>query len=349
MPESAEVRLMMDQVVRLLQGRVLSRLEIRSGKYLTNKTHLDRSCLTELQANLPRRAVAVRTRGKFGWIEFDNGTALSITFGMSGAIRLHDEAHCHIAFYVDGAETPAFYYCDPRNFGNLKWMRMADLVRKVDKDLGIDILDDLVDQATVIKQWRKYGKGKSDNIVVALMNQKILAGVGNYIKSETLYATRTSPMAKVSQLSDHHLYSMYLAAHKIAREAYEARGASLYTYRGSTGEKGDFQDLLKVYNRSHDPEGRAVIKLDTPDKRTTYYVPEYQTILSDLETSRSGIVTDGRSSLGAASGGGARASSGGARASGGGARASVPPPPPPPIIPSPFTKTYPSSTRITRG
>jgi formamidopyrimidine-DNA glycosylase len=113
------------------------------------------------------------------------------------------------------------------------------------------------------------------------MEQESISGVGNYIKSEVLYECQINPFALVSDLDDQTLIHLHHSIRTIAQEAYKGRGASLYSYTGTRREKGSFQAMLKVYGKSMDPEGQNVVIIpekQSPDKRTTHYVPTKQTI-----------------------------------------------------------------------
>ena len=108
------------------------------------------------------------------------------------------------------------------------------------------------------------------------MDKALISGIGNYIKAEILYTCKVNPSLCVRDIPDEILYNIYLAARNIAADAYTDGGASLYTYTGLHGDKSAFKLKLQVYNCKRDPHGNIVETLQTPDKRTTHWVPTVQ-------------------------------------------------------------------------
>jgi formamidopyrimidine-DNA glycosylase len=110
------------------------------------------------------------------------------------------------------------------------------------------------------------------------MNQHILvAGVGNYLKSEILYASKISPHRKMSEIKEHELKLLYKKIIELANASLNSQGL---VNRYSLADK-DEQFILKVYMQKKDPLGNTVIREETKDKRTTHWVKEVQTGFSD--------------------------------------------------------------------
>jgi formamidopyrimidine-DNA glycosylase len=250
--------------------------------------------------------VKINTRGKLGWIELGRDPVtgdewiLEITFGMSGSIRVGHQDDPQVVFHVsdaDGGTQKEFHFVDPRRFGTLTLSKSRQHLDAKLSRLGIDLLKmyecdqyplDFMDNSPHHEQMMdyimcriRYSKYAKMNICKLLMSQDIIAGVGNYLKAEGLYASRIHPLATVNNLSNQNLIELIQHLHRIAKSAYEARGASLYTYVNSTGEQGQFQTLLSVYGRANDPDGLPVSVIsekDSPDGRTTHYVQDIQLI-----------------------------------------------------------------------
>ncbi len=109
-----------------------------------------------------------------------------------------------------------------------------------------------------------------------MMNQKVVAGIGNYIKAEALYRAKISPHRTVESLSDEELHNLYRCSLWVIKASYEARGATIRNYEMPDGSKGDFKFNFQVYAQETDPDGRIVIRDKTPDGRTTHWVKEIQ-------------------------------------------------------------------------
>ena len=108
------------------------------------------------------------------------------------------------------------------------------------------------------------------------MNQKNLAGVGNYLKSESLYQANIDPRQTLEDIDEEILWHLYSIIRSISQESFESHGASFHSYQGPKGEKGSHGFTFKVYGQKKDPNGHIVERLNTPDKRSTYWVPLIQ-------------------------------------------------------------------------
>ena len=108
------------------------------------------------------------------------------------------------------------------------------------------------------------------------MNQKIVSGIGNYLKAECLYESKISQHRLCSQITQEESDNLFHTCRKIIRRSYESGGATISTYRQPNGEKGLYSRRFAVYNQKHDPFGHLVVKEKTLDKRTTHWVPEVQ-------------------------------------------------------------------------
>lgn len=268
MPEGPEVKVMTDNIRMLIEkAPVLHAVTVIKDNFVKRTDGF-----SPLKLNLPQVIKQVNSKGKFTYMEFEDGTAIGITYGMTGNIRTDDSKHNAIKFTH---ETGVFYYHSTRHFGRVWAMTAAELSKKLDS-LGHDILNPVaLRQEELTGIWRK--KNGLNICRLLIEEQELICGIGNYIKSEILYHVRVYPFCRVSELSDDILYALYLEARKIAEAAYIDGGASLYTYTGLTGDKSPFKLKLCVYDKTTDPEGNPILRVETPDKRTTHWVPVLQT------------------------------------------------------------------------
>ena len=284
MPEGPEVRVMTCNIRNLIYSMdkpELISVEVIQESFKKRCTNLDkfqRSTVKEVNA-----------KGKFTYIRLHNGTCIGITYGMTGNIRIDDEGSCepepldrHLVVKFTHSNG-VFYYHSTRHFGYIKLLTDAELNLKL-ASLGPDILDlNPLSMEQVVKIWRSKPKANITNVL--LTHQNLISGIGNYIKSEIMYRAHVYPFATVDKLTDETLYKLYLEARTVANLAFTDGGASLYTYTDLSGDKSDltFKLKLQVYGKDTDPEGRVVAKIQTPDKRTTHWVSEIQTIGSTRE------------------------------------------------------------------
>lgn len=294
MPEIAEVKLISDNISRLINGKKIISIEVLTAGYKGIKG------LSELTAKLPLIVTNVRTKGKFSWLELNDGTAIGYGLGMSGNVRIEPTAeylaeynhrqgtqetaaqylkHAHLKIHYecpDGARQH-FYYHDIRRFGRWEYLTKPQLISKLNK-LGSDLIQETLSDAEVVRLFRCNNHG---NICKVLMDQHTIAGVGAYIKSEILYSCKIHPLAVIKDIPDAEIIKLYKAAKNIAIRAYTAGGASLYTFTGMNGDKSDFKSELSVYGKNEDPVGNKVVRIpdnESPDKRTTHWVPVIQII-----------------------------------------------------------------------
>ena len=108
------------------------------------------------------------------------------------------------------------------------------------------------------------------------MNQSIVAGIGNYIKSDSLWLAKINPHRVISSISDGELAILNRSIKKVIKESYASGGSTLNSYSGLKKEKLDPSRRRLVYMQNLDPNEKEVIKEETADKRSTFWVPEVQ-------------------------------------------------------------------------
>jgi formamidopyrimidine-DNA glycosylase len=164
-------------------------------------------------------------------------------------------------------------FVDPRRFGTVSVMTRAQLDRKI-KKLGHDVLGE---KWLHVEEFDRLVKRAGDlNVTKFLMDQTWISGVGNYLKAEILYASRISPHRTCSSLNASEVALLSSHCRSIPLASYRNGGATVRTYANFSGERGDFVDHLKVYDKKRDPDGRDVVKETTLDGRTTHWVPSLQ-------------------------------------------------------------------------
>jgi formamidopyrimidine-DNA glycosylase len=114
------------------------------------------------------------------------------------------------------------------------------------------------------------------NITVLLMEQKVVSGVGNYLKSESLYSARINPWARINNLTDDNLLVLYGAIRDNIGKSYRAGGASIRHYSDINDVSGVFEYDMNVYNKKKCSDGTEIKHEETPDKRATYWCPSIQ-------------------------------------------------------------------------
>lgn len=181
--------------------------------------------------------------------------------------------HSAMKFSFDKGD---IYFNDIRHFGTFKISDQVGLNRKLDT-LGWDPLQNPIMPADLPNKLREKCERKC--IAEALLDQRIFAGVGNYIRSEALYMSKIHPLHPIEggwRLSNEAIGTLCEQIVLIAQEAYTSGGATIATFKDMYGNTGKFFDKFKVYSRKTDPENRPIIKFKAPDGRSVFFVKDAQ-------------------------------------------------------------------------
>ena len=266
MPEGPECKRFAEDLAKRVSGRTIVSVDVLSGRFI-NKSP---SGLEDFKGILPISVIGAGVHGKFIYWILNDEYSIWSTLGMTGQWTSDETDHSRVRFNLsDGA----VFFNDQRNFGTLKFVRgKFQLIEKL-KSLGPDMLSSDVDDATFVERFRRHPTWE---ITKVLMDQSVIAGVGNYIKADSLWLARISPKRKVVDLLDDELFRLNHAIQQIMRESYQSGGASIKSYRTFDGLEGKYSSKFLVYNQTHDPDGNEVIKETTEDNRTTHWVPSVQ-------------------------------------------------------------------------
>jgi len=266
MPEGPEVRRQAESLALRISGRVLEGIEVISGRYI--KKPIDG--LDLLNVKMPIKIIGSGVHGKFMYFLLDDAISFWSTLGMTGQWSKNSSKHTRIKITLNDGE---IYFNDQRNFGTIKIVRDRNALLQKLNSLGPDMLAEDVGDDVFIAQLRKKNKW---SIVKAIMNQDVIAGVGNYIKAESLWLAQVSPFRKIDSLSDMELINLNRAIKQVLRESYKSGGATISTHKSFDGLEGDFSHRFMVYGQKTDPDGNDVVRQKTDDGRITHWVPHVQ-------------------------------------------------------------------------
>jgi len=255
LPEGAEVRHMSIKMAHRLTGRVLEEIEVVSGKY----TKKEIEGLESFNSVTPQTIRGVGVHGKFLYVLLNNQWSIWSTLGMSGSWSEEESKHTRIKFILNDG---TYYYNDTRNFGTLKITNGKDPIIKKLESLGPDLLSEECSDELFIERIRSVN---NRTIAQAIMDQSVVAGVGNYVKAESLYLSKISPHTKCKDLSDKKLSLLNRATRAVLTQAFEVGGL-----------KEDTTQKLSVYGQKEDPDGNEIVREKTKDGRTTHWVPAVQ-------------------------------------------------------------------------
>jgi len=179
--------------------------------------------------------------------------------------------YIHLMFYLSGGLMMAL--SDMRIFAKVELWKTDELKKELEK-LGPEPLE----KNFTFGKFRKVLRGKKGKVKQVLMDQNVIAGIGNIYSSEALWHAKTHPEKNVADLNDKELKSLYNAIKKVLELGAESGGESFSDYRKPDGTKGDFDKERKVYRREGQKCSRCggKIKRLKVGQRSAFYCPACQ-------------------------------------------------------------------------
>src|SRR5947209_1298554 len=237
-------------------------------------------------------------RAKYLMADLSSGDVLLMHLGMSGSFRVvsggdkttpgkfhhprgEQRAHDHVIFHMSSGATVVFN--DPRRFGYMKIFAREEIDDEpLLRGLGPEPLGNEFDA----KMLARACHNKKTSLKAALLDQRVVAGLGNIYVCEALYRAQLSPRRLAATLSTkkgtptEHAMRLVDAIRAVLNQAIKAGGSSLRDHRQTSGELGHFQHSFQVYGR----EGKAcltprcggMVRRFTQNGRSTFWCPTCQ-------------------------------------------------------------------------
>jgi formamidopyrimidine-DNA glycosylase len=274
MPELPEVETIRTGLAEALQGHWLTRVTV-------NRADLRKPFPADFARRLTNRHVQdVRRRAKYLLLDLDGGETLIMHLGMSGHFTVYGHnapqqhgRHDHVLFETDDFKRVVF--TDPRRFGLMAIAATGEVDRHpLLAGIGPEPLDDEFTAALLSAAL----KGKRTPIKAALLDQRVVAGLGNIYVCEALFRAGISPRRLASSVSGTRARRLVPAIKSVLKEALAAGGSSLRDYAHADGELGYFQHHFRVYNREDKPCpncGKPVKRI-VQSGRSTFFCPNCQ-------------------------------------------------------------------------
>ncbi len=282
MPELPEVETVRRGLAPVIEGQIIARADV-------NRPDLRWPFPERMAARLTgARVLGLRRRSKYILADLSTDETLLVHLGMSGRMLISGEQvgtfvhehpaaqkHDHVVFHMANGARVTFN--DPRRFGAMDLMPTAQADRHpLLAALGPEPLGNAFSESHLVDRL----KGRKTPVKSALLDQKIVAGLGNIYVCETLYRARIHPARKVGDISATQVASLVPIIRQVLTEAIEAGGSSLRDFRQTDGELGYFQHSFDVYGR----EGLACRTTGCTEKvhrvvqsgRSSFYCPACQ-------------------------------------------------------------------------
>jgi len=289
MPELPEVETVRMGLAPVLEKRRIVAAETRRGDL---RVPFPKDFAKRLKG---RRVKKLWRRAKYLLAELDNGETWVTHLGMSGRMRVYAEGRARkVGHYVYDAATAAagqgkhdhvvietdasarIVFTDHRRFGLMALIETAKLEDDaLFKGLGIEPLSDEFDAAYL----KRALAGKKTPIKAALLDQRVIAGLGNIYVCEALFRARISPKRLAKNVAMKAIPALLAAIKAVLSGAIKAGGSSLRDHQQVNGELGNFQHRFAVYDREGKPCPNGcggIVRRIVQSGRSTFYCPKCQ-------------------------------------------------------------------------
>lgn len=255
MPELPEVETVRRGLAPAMEGAVIAQADV-------NRPDLRWPFPPGMAKRLAgQQVLGLRRRSKYILADLASGETLLIHLGMSGRMLvsgdplgqfMHDhpapEKHDHVVLHMDNGARITFN--DPRRFGAMDLLETASADQhKLLAVLGPEPLGNAFNEDHLVAAF----DGKNSPVKSALLDQRIVAGLGNIYVCEALYRAGVAPTRKAGKISKARVAALVPIIREVLAEAIEAGGSSLRDFRQADGELGYFQHRFDVYGREGEP------------------------------------------------------------------------------------------------
>ena len=267
MPELPEVETIKNELSSHIIGRSISGVTLLWGKMLRQPSSDE--FYIRIQG---RKITGLARRGKYLIFRLDSGDSLIIHLKMSGSLILGGDSppkYTRAVIHLDNGAS--IFFRDPRKFGRMQLVKdEGNIIKK----LGPEPLEPAFTKEVLAEKLKK----RKAPIKAVLIDQALIAGIGNMYADEALFAARINPLRPADSLSQNEINRLHEAIQTVLRDAIDSKGASVSTYFRPGGERGSAHSHFKVAHQ----KGKACPVCDTPIERIpirqrgSYYCPRCQ-------------------------------------------------------------------------
>jgi len=274
-----------------MDGERINRVEVRRGDL---RWPLPKDFAQRLEG---KSVKGIGRRAKYLLVDLSSGDVLLMHLGMSGSFRVssskdkhvgryyHERAkhaaHDHVVFHMSSGTRVTFN--DPRRFGSMKLIARTKLeAEPLLAGLGPEPLGNVFDAAMLVRAC----KGRKTSLKAALLDQRVVAGLGNIYACEALHRSHLSPRRLAGTIAgrngtpNEHAERLVDGIKAVLNEAIEVGGSSLRDHRLTDGDLGMFQHRFRVYDRAGEAcrtRGcRGTVRRIVQNGRSTFYCPVCQ-------------------------------------------------------------------------
>jgi formamidopyrimidine-DNA glycosylase len=279
MPELPEVENVKRSLEKKLIDRTITNVSVEKASILHKNTseYFISNCENQVIRNIQRK-------GKYLWFELNDDRFIVGHLGMTGAffyVRSLDEIpekyrkHTHVKFHIDHK---IMAYCDIRRFGSLQVLSSGELAAHSSNNLGPEPFGERSKTRFIANL--NLPKYKNKDLKSLLLDQAVIAGVGNIYACETLHQSGIHPLKTPSELNEDGLSLLFDTTSSILQKSIDLGGSSISDYMDADGNKGSYQNHFTVYQQKKPykpcPFCKGAIENLKIKGRATFFCPTCQ-------------------------------------------------------------------------
>lgn len=273
MPELPEVETVRRTLAPAVGRRIASVWTSGMGLHMARKPPVAR-----LRKLVGARITAIRRHGKYLLVDTDRELAMLVHLGMTGQLRIIDQrepraAHTHLVLGLGSRE---LRFVDARRFGQIDVVAHG----KEREHPGLAVLGpDALDEGIDVPAMLALARDKRTTLKAFVLDQRVIAGVGNIYASEALWRAQLRPTMRTQKLTAAAADRLAAAIREVIERALANGGTTFSDFVAADGAAGENADYLWVYDRAGQPcmRCRSAIKRSVLQGRATYYCPRCQT------------------------------------------------------------------------
>jgi formamidopyrimidine-DNA glycosylase len=265
MPELPEVETIAGELRPIISGKTIRNVSIRWARTVGGNQKRFKAALTN------KKISHIARRGKYLCFYFDDSQCLTIHLRMTGKLVFQpgkkDRKYIRVVFKF--TDQSSLYFVDMRKFGRMKiWPKTEPLLPQ----LGPEPLEEKTVSRVLVNQTSRRA------IKTLLLDQEVLAGVGNIYADEALFMAGIHPLTPANRVSKQRLRKLSRHLPEILKKAIENNGTTISSYRRTDRLQGSNQFYLNVYGRTGEPcpKCQTVIMRMRINNRSSHYCPKCQ-------------------------------------------------------------------------
>lgn len=274
MPELPEVETVRRSLLDAVVGRVITGVRVHAFEGVVG----NEGVAAFAARVVGRRVTTLRRRGKYLFLDLDDGTALMVHLRMTGRLLLMARTAEPVRFEhlaIELGDDHDLRFADQRKFGRVLHLQ-PEQVEALDRRIGQEPLASGF-SAQSLADLLRHRRGKLKSV---LLDQGVIAGLGNIYVDEALHRARLHPERSASSLDEGEVRRLHRAIRAVLREGLVNRGTTFSSFQNGYGEEGGNRENLRVYGRARSGEpclscGNA-LRLSQVAGRSTHFCPTCQ-------------------------------------------------------------------------